>query len=131
MMTNVTNNTVRRTAVHARFFARIRKTMTALAAITALLSASLFAIPTAQAKTAGGGAYGSYHVCGSEVELYTVNFIRGEGAEVGLEGDGSSDLDLCYTGFFVPRSRASRTATYTIKVVNRGRNCNDFDLLAN
>lgn len=76
---------------------------------------------------------------------YTVSFVKGYLAEVGLSGDGDTDLDLyvydsngnliasdtdytddCYVNW-VPRW----TGRYTIRVVNRGRIANKYVLITN
>lgn len=76
---------------------------------------------------------------------YSVSFVQGYLAEVGLSGDGDTDLDLyvydsngnliaadtdytddCYVNW-VPRW----TGRYTIKVVNRGRVANRYVLVTN
>ena len=84
-------------------------------------------------------------VYGNSNDVYDISFISGQLAEIGVRGDGDTDLDLYiydsngnlitydsdYTDFcyvsWVPRW----TGRYTIKIVNRGPIVNNYRLLTN
>jgi len=84
-------------------------------------------------------------VYGNTVDNYDISFIEGELAEIGVRGDGDTDLDLyvydsngnlitrdedftdkCYVSW-VPRW----TGRYRIKIVNRGPVINNYYLVTN
>lgn len=93
----------------------------------------------------GGAVTVTRRVNANSYNMYTVRFWAGELAEVGVVGDGDTDLDLyiydedgdlvvrdidygdvCYCSW-VP----SRTSVYVVKVVNLGNVYNEFTLLTN
>lgn len=93
----------------------------------------------------GGPEYAVELVNARGTDVYHVRFAGGALAEVGVSGDGDTDLDLyvydsnnnlvvydddpyddCYV-CWVPRY----TATYTIKVVNRGNISNRYVIVTN
>jgi hypothetical protein len=124
------------------------------ARLVAVALASVLAVGSL-APALAGSLYGPGRLNGRVqaygIREYSVTFEAGETAKVFLSGDGDTDLDLyvldeggrqvwtrggavkddgytddCYVEW-VP----SRTRTYTIRVVNRGRVFNDYSLLYN
>jgi len=117
------------------------KTLKTLAFVAVLgLAATL--TPTAEAGHPDGPGLIKASVAARGANYHRITFLAGEVAVVGLTGDGDTDLDLYVYDAngnlvvynendhddamvrFVPR----RTQTFTIKVVNRGRVYNEYDL---
>ena len=95
-------------------------------------------------RVGGPGERYSY-VYGNSNDIYDINFISGQLAEIALNGDGDTDLDLyvfdsnghliakdddytdrCYVSW-VP----AWTGRFTVKIVNRGPIVNNYRLLTN
>jgi hypothetical protein len=93
----------------------------------------------------GGPGERYAYVYGNSNDIYDVNFIAGQLAEIAVNGDGDTDLDLyvfdsnghliakdddytdrCYVSW-VP----AWTGRYTVKVVNRGPIVNYYRMLTN
>lgn len=99
-----------------------------------------------QTRGALNGPYQHYdRIYGNTSDTYTIRFRGGELAEVGIVGDGDTDLDLyiydengnsivydnsysgnCYVSFY-PRW----TGPFRVKVINRGGVYNNYCLLTN
>lgn len=112
------------------------------------LLASIADIEKSKQATRGrvGGPGESYNLIrGNTIDYFEISFIEGKLAELGVRGDGDTDLDLyvydsngnliekdddytdrCYV-CWVPRW----TGRYTVKVVNRGPVSNYYRLLTN
>ena len=111
--------------------------------MTAVLA--LANITTGWAGAKGGAQSNLYRLEGRMIQNFTVTFVGGEAAEVGVKGDGDTDLDLlvfdefgnkvasdedntdrCYVRW-VPKW----TGKFTIKVVNHGNVYNEFRIATN
>lgn len=80
-----------------------------------------------------------------DTKIYTSTFYAGDRVEIGVSGDGNTDLDLYVydnQGRLVAKDDDRtdecrvhlviyRTSQWTIKVVNRGRYYNAFDIWTN
>lgn len=114
--------------------------MQLLSAITDIEKGSL----ATRGRVGGPGKNYSY-VVGNSTDTYEVSFIEGKLAEIALEGDGDTDLDLyvydsngnliaqdedytdkCYVSW-VPKW----TGRYIVKIVNRGPISNNYIMLTN
>jgi hypothetical protein len=95
-------------------------------------------------RVSGPGQNNSY-VDGNDTDIYEISFIEGKLAEIGLEGDGDTDLDLyvydslgnllvmdedytdqCYVSW-VPKW----TGKFEVRIVNRGPILNNYILITN
>jgi hypothetical protein len=95
--------------------------------------------------TAGGSKYGCYRARASSTDVFTITFRAGEVAQIGVSGDGDSDLDLyiydergnliasdtdagddCFVRW-TPRW----TGPFQVRVRNLGRVYNDYCLVTN
>jgi hypothetical protein len=93
----------------------------------------------------GGPGENSSYVLGNDTDTYEISFISDELAEIGVRGDGDTDLDLyvydslgnlivqdedytdrCYVSW-VPKW----TGRYIVKIVNRGPILNNYLLITN
>ncbi|WP_162342689.1 hypothetical protein [Cyclobacterium salsum] len=93
----------------------------------------------------GGPGENYSYVAGNGTDTYEINFIEGELAEIGVGGDGDTDLDLyvydssgnlitqdedytdkCYVSW-VPKW----TGRYNVMIVNRGPILNNYLMLTN
>jgi hypothetical protein len=93
----------------------------------------------------GGSQSNTFRLDGRTYRDFTVTFVGGEAAEVGVKGDGDTDLDLlifdefgnkiasdedntdrCYVRW-VPKW----TGKFTIRVVNHGHVYNEFRIATN
>lgn len=93
----------------------------------------------------GGPGQNNSYVDGNETDIYEISFIEGKLAEIGLEGDGDTDLDLyvydslgnpivededytdqCYVSW-VPKW----TGKFEVRIVNRGPILNNYVLITN
>ena len=100
---------------------------------------------SANAGAVNGAKQGFYRIHAGYTNSFQISFWAGEKAEVGVIGDGVTNIDLyvydsygnlvawdenvtdkCYVKW-LPRY----TETYTIKLVNRGRVYNEYRLLTN
>ena len=93
----------------------------------------------------GGPRYAEDVVYGKDVNTYTVKFWANELAQVGVSGNGNTDLDLYvydangnligsdsdYSDDCLVRWVPAWSGTFTIKVVNRGIYNNAFVILTN
>lgn len=111
-----------------------------IAAITELEKAN----QVTRGRVGGPGEKFSF-VYGNSNDTYDISFISGQLAEIGVRGDGDTDLDLYiydsnghlitydsdYTDFCYVSWVPIWTGRYTIKIVNRGPIVNNYRLLTN
>jgi hypothetical protein len=110
-------------------------------AMTLVIATSL-SVTTALAKGDRTIKCGDFRVRAGDTDYFKFNFYRGEMGAVVLKGDGDTDLDVyvyneygdlvgkdedysdgCVVSWYVYRS-----ASYTVKVVNRGSVYNDYSI---
>ena len=100
----------------------------------------VFVLPSLADSTMGSGLHRD-RVAGHGTDRYTITFVAGETASVGISGDHTTELDLYVyddQGNLVARDDNGygderlvkmivyRTSVFTIRVVNRGSVYNDY-----
>jgi hypothetical protein len=103
---------------------------------------AVFAYSAVMPSLAMSAAVRSDVIAPFATKSYTITFYAGDSVEVGVSGDGRTDLDLYVydsTGRLIAKDDDGtdecrvyldiyRTSRWTIKVVNRGRHYNAFDI---
>jgi hypothetical protein len=134
-------------AEEGKMISGIMTRIRAQAVAALILAVGFMSVTTspAIAGAVGGARYGFYKLPGEMMDSMNVTFWGNETAEVGVIGDGFTNLDLyvydsfgnlvatdenptdlCYVRW-VPRS----TMIYTLKVVNRGSIYNEYKIVTN